>query len=230
MSGKAAGTSGGESDRASGATLSGALGAAAVARFRDDGFFFPRRVLAPWDAARVVDEVLGFEAGDIPRAYPDPQNQLYLLKAHLLFDWADRISHESALLDAVESLIGPDILLWSSGVFWKAPRSGSFVSWHQDSTHYELDRTDEVVRAWLSLTPATRANGTMRFLRGGHRQGQFAHTDRMTEGELLSRGETMDRPIDEAQTVPILFRGAKPPPVPMHDEQRWSRMRAGAAA
>ncbi len=184
--------------------MTGSLGAAAVARFGEDGFLFPHRVVASEEAARVASQVLAFAHSDIPRHYPDPQNQLYLLKAHLLFDWADRLSRDARLLDAVESLIGPDILLWSSGVFWKSPRSGSFVSWHQDATNYALDRTEGVVRAWLSLTPATLANGTMRFMRGGHRLGQVTHVDRMRDGELLSRGETMQADIDEATTVPVI--------------------------
>ncbi|MFN0164604.1 MAG: phytanoyl-CoA dioxygenase family protein [Burkholderiales bacterium] len=176
----------------------------AVEAFRRDGYLFPHRVVAPEVAAQVARAVLAFAAGGVPKHYPDPQNQLYLLKAHLLFDWADRLSHEAALLDAIESLIGPDILLWSSGVFWKSPHSGSYVSWHQDATNYELDDADHVVRAWLSLTPSSEANGTMKFLPGGHRLGAIAHVDRMAEGELLSRGETIDLAIDESRAVPVV--------------------------
>ncbi len=184
--------------------MTAALPPAAVAAFRRDGYHFPHRVLPPAAAAEIARSVLAFGAGDIPKHYADPQNQLYLLKAHLLFDWADRVAHEPALLDAVESLIGPDILMWSSGVFWKAPRSGSYVSWHQDATNFELDSADGVVRAWLSLTPSSLANGTMKFLPGGHRLGAVRHVDRKAEGELLSRGETMDMTIDDAQAVPVV--------------------------
>ena len=177
----------------------------ALEAFRRDGFQFPRRVVPATVAAGVARRILAFAASDIPAQYPDPQNQLYLLKAHLLFDWADRLCHEPALLDAVESLIGPDILLWSSGVFWKAPRSGSYVSWHQDATNFELDSAEGVVRAWLSLTVASEANGTMKFLPGGHRMGAIAHVDRKAEGELLSRGETIDMSIDERSAVPVVI-------------------------
>lgn len=181
------------------------LGRQAVASYRRDGFYFPHPVLHADDAARIARQIMAFAAGDTPRHYPDPQNQLYLLKAHLLFDWADRLSREEALLDAVQCLIGPDILLWSSGVFWKAPYSGAFVSWHQDATNYELEGADEVVRAWLSLTPATEANGTMRYLPGGHRLGPVRHVDRKADGELLSRGETMDMIVDADKSVPVLI-------------------------
>jgi ectoine hydroxylase-related dioxygenase (phytanoyl-CoA dioxygenase family) len=96
-------------------------------------------------------------------------------------------------------------MVWSSGVFWKGAGSGSYVSWHQDATNFELDDPERVVRAWVALTPATLTNGTMRFLPRGHRLGQVRHLDRKRAGELLSRGETMDMVIDETVTVPVLI-------------------------
>ncbi len=178
---------------------------AAVRQFREQGYYFPYRLMPPEQALEVAGRFMAFTSGDIAGRYPRPVDQIYLLKAHLLFEWADQICHDEGLLDAVESLIGPDIMVWSSGVFWKAARSGAFVSWHQDSTNYELDRTEGVVRAWVALTPATLQNGTMRFLPGGHRLGQIPHQDRKAEGELLSRGETIDLEVDPKTTVPVLI-------------------------
>jgi non-heme Fe2+,alpha-ketoglutarate-dependent halogenase len=175
----------------------------AVAAYRRDGFWFPHRIMPREEALGIGRAFMAFAQGPVPRRYQDPQHQLFLLKAHLLFTWADRIVHDEGLLDAVESLIGPDIMVWSSGVFWKAPRSGAYVSWHQDSTNFELDDADKVVRAWVALTPATLANGTMRFLPGLHARGQIPHHDQKAEGELLSRGETIDLSIDETSTVAV---------------------------
>ncbi len=185
--------------------MAGSLSPDAVARYERDGFYFPHRILPRERALQIGEDFLAFTRSDVARRYPDPQNQLYLLKAHLIFGWADAIVHDPGLLDAVESLIGPDILVWSSGVFWKAPHSGAYVSRHQDSTNFELDDAAGVVRAWVALTPATLANGTMRFAPGQHRIGQVRHVDRKAEGELLSRGETIDLAIDEAASVPVLI-------------------------
>ena len=180
------------------------LSADAVASFRENGFYFPIRVMPPEEALAIGRQVMAFTGSETARRYPDANNQIYLLKAHLLFAWADRIAHRPALLDAVEDLLGPDIMVWSSGVFWKAPRTGNFVSWHQDSTNYELDDAQGVVRAWVSLGPATLENGTMRFLPGSHRLGQLRHLDTVQDKGLLSRGETLDLDIDESRTVPVL--------------------------
>ncbi len=185
--------------------MPGSLSAEAVRSYRENGFFFPHRALPRERALAVGRDFVRFTQGETAGRYPDPQNQLYLLKAHLLFRWADEICHGPGLLDAVESLIGPDIMVWSSGVFWKAPHSGSYVSWHQDSTNFELEGADGVVRAWVALTPATLENGTMRFLPGRQGLGQIPHRDLKAQGELLSRGETIDLAIDEAETVPVLI-------------------------
>lgn len=184
--------------------MPGSLPVSAVQSYRDSGFFFPYRLMPRANALEVSERVLAFGRSDVPKRYQDPQNQLYVLKAHLIYDWADAMSHDSGLLDAIESLIGPDLMIWSSGVFWKDAKSGAFVSWHQDATNFELDDADGVVRAWCALTPATLANGTMTFLPGGHRLGQVPHIDKKQKGELLSRGETMDMVIDETKTVPVL--------------------------
>ena len=181
------------------------LSTEAVAGFRRDGFHFPHRIMPAEQALATGEAFFAFTQSEVARRYEQPQDQLYLLKAHLLFTWADRICNDPGLLDAVESLIGPDIMVWSSGVFWKAPQSGAFVSWHQDSTNYELDDAEKVVRAWVALTPATLENGTMHFLAGQHRGGQIRHNDSKVEGELLSRGETIDLAIDDAATVPVLI-------------------------
>jgi non-haem Fe2+, alpha-ketoglutarate-dependent halogenase len=185
--------------------MSGVLPDTAVSSFRENGFFFPHRLMPREEALAIADRFLAFTQGEVARRYADPQNQLYLLKAHLLFKWADEICCHPALLDAVESFLGPDVMVWSSGVFWKGPRSGAYVSWHQDSTNFELDDPEGAVRAWVALTPATLENGTMHFLPGGHKLGQVPHRDLKREGELLSRGETIDVAIDQSSTVPVLI-------------------------
>jgi ectoine hydroxylase-related dioxygenase (phytanoyl-CoA dioxygenase family) len=185
--------------------MTGSLPASMRERYQRDGFVFPWRIMPEVEATALGQRIMAFTASETARRYDDPMNQIYLLKAHLLFYWADRIAHSPQLLDGVEQLIGGDIMVWSSGLFWKAPHSGSFVSWHQDSTNFELDDPEGVVRAWVALSPATLENGTMRFLPGAHRLGQQGHKDTVQAEGLLSRGETIDLDIDEARTVPVLI-------------------------
>jgi hypothetical protein len=50
---------------------------------------------------------------------------------HLTQRWAHALVTSPAILDRVEDLLGPNILVWSSQFWVKEPGSGSFVGWHQ---------------------------------------------------------------------------------------------------
>jgi Phytanoyl-CoA dioxygenase (PhyH) len=189
--------------------MTGALPAETLERYRRDGFYFPYRVMSGAKAAELAGRFVAFERSPRARQYDDLVNQVYLLKPYLLFTWVDEITHMPAILDAVEGFVGPDLLLWSAGLFTKPPQSPAFVSWHQDATNYELDRVERVVRVWVALTPTTLENGTMRYAPGVHRRGQLEHLDTVQADGLLSRGETIAAAIDEATAVPVLLQAGE---------------------
>ena len=104
------------------------------------------------------------------------------------------------LLDAVEDLIGPDILCWTSQWWIKEPHSPQFVSWHQDSNYWGLD-TDHLVSAWVALSPATVESGCMRFMPGSHLGPRLPHRETWHDDNMLSRGQAISAGIDEARAV-----------------------------
>ena len=106
----------------------------------------------------------------------------------------------------MESLIGRDILLWSSGFFTKPANDPSFVSWHQDSTYWGLEPPDDIVTAWVAFTESVPANGCMRVVPGTHRIGQVGHRDTFAETNLLSRGQEIEMQVDEADAVDLVLR------------------------
>ena len=60
----------------------------------------------------------------------------------------------------------------------------------QDSTYVALEPPD-VVTAWLALTPSSPANGCLHFQPGSHLQ-QLPHVERLAEGNLLLKGQTVE--------------------------------------
>jgi ectoine hydroxylase-related dioxygenase (phytanoyl-CoA dioxygenase family) len=106
------------------------------------------------------------------------------------------------MLDAVEDLIGPDILCWASGFFIKEAHDPGYVSWHQDSTYWGLSET-RVATAWVALAPSTPENGCMRVIPGSHAGAQLAHTDTHAEHNLLTRGQVVDHEVDESGAVEV---------------------------
>src|ERR1041384_5137483 len=87
---------------------------------------------------------------------------------HLYFRWAWELSTHPRILDCMEQLIGPNIMLKSTRLFYKVGASDSFVGWHQDGLTEQI--ADAYVPAiWLGLTPATAENGCLRVVPQSHR-------------------------------------------------------------
>ena len=109
-------------------------------------------------------------------------------KTHLLYTWMDELVRHSGVLDAVESLIGHNILIYHLTCWIKEPGDGSFVTWHQDGTYFNLSPAEHVT-AWIALSDATPQSGCMRMIPCSHRSGQQEHGKGPTEGNLLSNGQ-----------------------------------------
>ena len=172
------------------------LDAAAVAAYRRNGIHFPLRVLAAAEAAAMVARLEAIEA-DHGGRLPARINQ----KPHLLFPWLNELIRDARILDAVEDVLGPDILCWSAQFFTKNGHDPSYVSWHQDGTYWGLSSPD-VVTAWVALTPSTVESGCMRVVPGTH-HSQMAHNDTFAERNLLSRGQEIAVEVRQDQAIDV---------------------------
>ena len=170
---------------------------AEIAQFERDGFVFPIRVMPAADAARYHAALETYEAAS---GGPIQANMRH--KMNLLFTWANQLVRLPRILDAVEDLIGPDIICWTTNFFIKEARDPAFVSWHQDSTYWGLEPC-EVVTAWVALTDAPVASGAMKFLPESHQLDQIRHTDTFDEQNLLTRGQEVDMAVDETLAVDV---------------------------
>jgi ectoine hydroxylase-related dioxygenase (phytanoyl-CoA dioxygenase family) len=91
-------------------------------------------------------------------------------------------------------------LCWGTSLFVKDARDPHFVSWHQDSTYWGLDRPD-VVTAWVALSAATRESGCMKMIPGSHTSEQIPHRDTLAEHNLLTRGQEVAVEVDESKAA-----------------------------
>lgn len=183
------------------------LPAERIAHYRRDGFLHPVRAMSADDAR---DHRRALE--DLGRSHPELMRGVAAQKLHLATTWMAAIVRTPAILDAVESLIGPNLLCWTSTLFVKPPDGKSFVSWHQDGNYWGLGN-DEIVTAWLALTPATIQNGCMRMIPGSHEWGTAEHRETFADDNLLSRGQVMTRDIDEREAVDLEL---KPGEISLH--------------
>ena len=172
------------------------LSEAAVRQYNEQGYFAPVRVLSAQQALGLRSSLENFEAGAGPLAGKIRQ------KSHLLFTWLADLIRSPAILDAVEDVLGPDLLCWGSSFFIKNPRDPGFVSWHQDSTYWGLDPAD-VMTAWIAFSDSTTENGAMRVVPGTHLMDQIPHRDTFRKENLLSRGQEIMVDVDERQAVTL---------------------------
>lgn len=96
---------------------------------------------------------------------------------HLFFRWAWDLSLHPRLLDCLEQLIGPNIVLKSTRIFYKYGSSAAYVGWHQDGITEKLE-DERAPAVWLGLTPATVENGCLRVIPRSHRFGLLEHQAR----------------------------------------------------
>ncbi|MBM3567748.1 MAG: phytanoyl-CoA dioxygenase family protein [Alphaproteobacteria bacterium] len=180
------------------------LSPAQVEAFRREGFLFPLPAMAPARAAALVDWLDALERRHAGIDARTRRHRLLRFKPHMLFPELDAVVHAPAVLDAVESVLGPDILIWASAFFIKEPGDPAFVSWHQDSATYGLDG-DALLTAWIAMSDAGIDNAAMRFAPQSHRLGPLPHRDTEDAANMLSRGETVELEIDEDRAVDVVL-------------------------
>lgn len=175
---------------------------AQVRDYRERGYVSPLRALDV-DAARRARALL--EAGERRHGLGPDQRR----KMHLYLGWADAIVRHPRVLDAVEDVIGPDILVYTLTLWLKEPRSDAFVSWHQDSTYFGLDPADLHVTAWVALSPSSTESGCVQVVPGSHRDGQLDHAAVKNAANLFANGQTVevgaDAPLDTMPLAPGEF-------------------------
>ena len=174
----------------------------AAGQYRRDGFLFPITAMSPQEAHAYRRRIEDFKASN-PTGRPF--RDVVKSKSHLVSIAVFELVHRPEILDAVEEVLGPDISCWSTGLFFKEAKDPAFVSWHQDTRYWGLEPDEDIVTAWLALSPATVESGAMRFIPGSHAGGLMPHADTRAEDNMLARGQVVQEPVDEDSAVDALL-------------------------
>ena len=167
----------------------------AVAQYSNEGYYYPIQLLGEEKVTHYRSLLEAFE-----EKRGEPLGGALRSKSHLLFTWVDELMRDETILDAVEDLIGGDILCWNSFFWIKEAKSETFVSWHQDLRYWGLDNSD-LVTVWLALSPATLETGCMRVLPRSHKDELLPHSDEYQQHNMLTRGQEISVEVDESEAV-----------------------------
>ena len=166
-----------------------------------DGFVFPIEVVDSFEASSIQNDL---EKAETELAHDSERLGLVRAYPDRLLPSFDRLVRNPNLIAAVSPLLGPDLMVWSGGLFIKEANSSKVVTWHQDLNYWGLDEVNEVT-AWVALSPSTIANGCMRFVPGSHQRSLVPHKDTFDENNLLSRGQEITVDVNDADGVNVIL-------------------------
>ena len=169
------------------------LSPAQVKGFWAEGYLTPSPGIEPEQAAKCVARLESIDRSRLAAldaAWGGRHGEPWRTQTHVLFTWSDAIIHHPGILDTVEDLLGPNLLVANADLFVKEPHSPSFVSFHQDSYYWHIE-PDDMISVWVALSAATPENGCMRYAPRSHLNGKRRHEETFAEGNALSRGQVV---------------------------------------
>ncbi len=172
-----------------------------VKDFHREGFISSVRVMSKKEASEILEKLEAFEASQ-----GKPVSGIQRTKACLLFPWIYDLVTRKTVLDVIEDLIGPNILLYQNGAWLKEADGKGFVSWHQDSTYFGMDPW-ELVTAWVALSPAGTREGCMEVVPGSQTLGMLPYDfSAVSPFNMLASGQRVNYEIDESKVIPMALR------------------------
>jgi len=168
-----------------------------IEAYERDGVTFPVRIMST-DEARALRR----QVEELEQTIGAEAQSRYRIKAHIPFPWLSELIRNRRMIDAIEDLIGSDIVVWGSSFFTKKAHDIRFVSWHQDSTYYGLEPPNSLT-AWIALSPSKCDSGCLRVLPGTHKgPSLMEHVNTFDPNNLLSRGQTI-MGVDESGAIDV---------------------------
>lgn len=167
---------------------------AQLSHFRREGYVFPFRAVSPERAAEYRARIESYE-----RHVGHDANRTLKIKGNLAFPWLMDLARNPRILDAVEDIIGPHILLFGASIFAKDARDPRYVSWHQDSAYFGLEPHEEVT-AWVAFTESTVEKGCLKVMPRTHLGPDLHHVETYAQDNMLARGQSIED-LDERQAV-----------------------------
>ena len=171
-------------------------------QYENEGFVSPINIFSKDKAKEIRNEIELIEKKE-----PEELKNSGRYNAHLISPLLDQVTHNSKILDAVQSLIGKNILVCGTTLFIKNPNEKGFVSYHQDAKYIGLEPHNWVT-AWVAITKSNEKNGCMRMWSGSHKDNLKDHEQKFNEGNLLTRGQTVKN-VPKEETTPLVLEAGQ---------------------
>lgn len=178
-----------------------------VAAFRRDGFLFPFPLLDEAERQECLAGLARYEAF-LGCTVPEAEDIKWRTMPYACLPWANRLARDPRVLDVIESLIGPDILMWTSTFFIKEGNSPSYAAWHQDGTYFGHEPAEQVC-AWIALTEASEEAGCMEVLSAGGHPTQKHHRVLGLKNSINRAGQAIVETLDDSRPVAMPLKAGE---------------------
>jgi hypothetical protein len=182
-----------------------------LAAYERDGFVVPNFRLSDDEVGR-LRELIAKLVADNPTLADHVMNSAHVpgsgvqgLKSGS--GWMEFGAHP-AILDMIEQIIGPDIVLWGSATFYKRAGKGPATPWHRDATYIPI-KPLRSMSVWIAASDSLIDNSCLRFIRGSHKTNH-AGKHRQERRKDWSISLTIDQgEYDEAQAVDVELKAGQ---------------------
>lgn len=174
-------------------------------QFQENGFVILKGVLNEEQLQRyraMTDRIVAYAEQGLPDPFEKyflkhrvDQGVLYdLYQRHPEFHDAIRVP---AVLDALETVLGPDIYMYTNSLIYKPKGKRNGVPWHQDFGK----RPNEPIKyiTWIALDKTSRENGCVKVIPGTHQRGFIPHIT--VQGETHHDRLPESAPVDPATAI-----------------------------
>jgi ectoine hydroxylase-related dioxygenase (phytanoyl-CoA dioxygenase family) len=108
-----------------------------------------------------------------------------------------KLLYDARILDVVQDLMGPNIMLFHDQALFKPAFHGGEVTWHQDNAYWHA-RPANLVSCWLTLDDVDESNGAMQVIPGSHLAPVWH--EKKNEADILFNLEDQ---IDKSKAVTV---------------------------
>jgi chlorinating enzyme len=173
-----------------------------ISEYWENGFSFPHTAFSEEKAQEYFDKFLELEE----KFGTDRVRNEINFKTHTILKWCQEIVQTPRVLDYIESLLGPNIICWSSTFFIKLPGRKEFSSFHQDEKYFRPSDSSKTVSVWIGLNDSNTNTGCVQYIPG--LQEELPHENIKHKNNLLPRGQTV-LDVDESKIVNAELRSGQ---------------------
>ena len=166
-----------------------------IEQYHEDGYVIPKYRL-PKDTLKAIKD----DHNRLLVRFPEYRDYCPMLLAHDLSFL--NYARDPKILDMVEQVIGPNIILWNSSFFAKPAENGKTTPWQQDGEYWPL-RPLATCTVWLAIDEATIENGCLKLMRGSHKAKRLRPHRTSNAPNFTLHQELLESEYDDNKAVPL---------------------------